>query len=146
MRLSSRDVGFQVARDEVSFTIDTSGEGRYGFWFNVALGNSHSDGTILPERQYSSNWDGPWYGVTQLTRARLVARSSSFRGAPWRCRRAGPTRHMGLYMSRRVGSRDERWGWPALPPTKPKFMSVLQPIELNESRRGSSSASIRSRP
>ena len=131
MRLSSRDVGFQVARDEVSFTIDTSGEGRYGFWFNVALGNSHSDGTILPERQYSSNWDGPWYGVTQLTERGWSAEFF----IPWGTMAmpsSGPKRHMGLYMSRRVGSRDERWGWPALPPTKPKFMSVLQPIELTE--------------
>ena len=131
MRLSSRDVGFQVARDEVSFTIDTSGEGRYGFWFNVALGNSHSDGTILPERQYSSNWDGPWYGVSQLTERGWSAEFF----IPWGTMAmpsSGPKRHMGLYMSRRVGSRDERWGWPALPPTKPKFMSVLQPIEMTE--------------
>ncbi len=130
-RLSSRDVGFQVARDEVSFTIDTSGEGRYGFWFNVALGDSHSDGTVLPERQYSSNWDGPWYGVTQMTPNGWSAEFF----IPWSTvamPSSGPTRHMGLYMSRRVGSRDERWGWPALPATKPKFMSVLQPIELTE--------------
>jgi hypothetical protein len=126
-RLSSRDAGFQVTRDEVSFTLDTSGEGRYGFWFNVALGGSHSDGTILPERQYSSNWDGPWYGVTQIT---ATGWSAEF-FIPWgtvAMPSTGPTRQMGLYMSRRVGYRDERWAWPALPPTKPKFMSVLQPI------------------
>ncbi len=115
----------------MSFTLDTSGEGRYGFWFSVALGDSHSDGTILPERQYSSNWDGPWYGVTQTTATGWSAEMF----IPWgtvAMPSSGPTRHMGLYMSRRVGYLEERWGWPALPPTKPKFMSVLQPIELDD--------------
>jgi hypothetical protein len=130
-RLSSRDVGFQFSRDEVSFTLDTSGEGRYGFWFSVALGDSHSDGTILPERQYSSNWDGPWYGVTQTTATGWSAEMF----IPWgtvAMPSSGPKRHMGLYMSRRVGYLEERWGWPALPATKPKFMSVLQPIEFHD--------------
>ena len=48
-RLSSRDQG-HLARDYFSFTLDTSGEGRYGFWFQLNLGDSISDGTILPER------------------------------------------------------------------------------------------------
>jgi hypothetical protein len=128
-RLSSRDGFFQVTRDEMSFTIDTSGEGRYGYWFNVALGDSQSDGTILPERQYSNTWDGAWRGATQITSTGWSAEMF----IPWgtvSMPASGPTRHMGLYMSRRVGYRDERWGWPALPPTKPKFMSVLNQIEF----------------
>ena len=42
----------------------------------------------------------------------------------------GDLRQMGLYMSRKVAHLDERWGWPALPNTKPKFMSALQTIEM----------------
>ena len=129
-RLSSRD-GFQVSRDEISMTLDTSGEGRYGFWFNVALGDSQSDGTILPERQYSSTWDGPWRGATQITKTGWSAEMF----IPWgtvSMPSTGQTRHMGVYVSRRVGYRDERWGWPALPPTRPKFMSALQPLELDQ--------------
>ncbi len=128
-RLSSRDGFFQVTRDEVSFTIDTSGEGRYGYWFNVALGGSQSDGTVLPERQYSNTWDGAWRSATQITATGWSAEMF----IPWgtvSMPSSGPTRHMGLYMSRRVGYRDERWGRPALPPTKPKFLSVLNQIEF----------------
>ena len=43
---------------------------------------------------------------------------------------AGDVRNMGIYMSRKVAYLDERWGWPALPSTQPKFLSVLQPLEL----------------
>ena len=43
---------------------------------------------------------------------------------------AGDVRNMGIYMSRKVAYLDERWGWPALPNTQPKFLSLLQPMEL----------------
>ena len=61
--LSGRDQG-HLNRDYFSFTLDTSGEGRYGFWFQLNLGDAKSDGTILPERQYSFSWDGAWLGST----------------------------------------------------------------------------------
>ena len=44
---------------------------------------------------------------------------------------AGNTRRIGLYMSRKVAARDERWGWPALPSTQAKFLSVLQPLQFS---------------
>ena len=37
-------------------------------------------------------------------------------------------RVMGLYTSRNLAYRNERWGWPGLPFTKAKFMSMFQPI------------------
>jgi hypothetical protein len=64
-RLSARDQF--VNRDRISLSIDTSGTGLYAYWFAVNLGGSLMDGTILPERQYSSNWDGPWRGASQRT-------------------------------------------------------------------------------
>lgn len=38
-RLSGRDM-IQLNRDNLSITIDTSGEGLYGNWFGIALGDS----------------------------------------------------------------------------------------------------------
>ena len=55
-RLSSRDQG-HLNRDYFTLHLDTSGEGRYGFFFQLNLGDSISDGTILPERQFSRDWD-----------------------------------------------------------------------------------------
>ena len=65
-RLSGRDAR-RLNRDGVSLTIDTSGEGRYGYWFGINLGNALTDGTVLPERQFSSRWDGPWRGASAET-------------------------------------------------------------------------------
>jgi hypothetical protein len=127
-RLSGRD-DWRINRDSVGLTLDTSGEGRYGYWFEVALGDSLSDGTLLPERQYSRNWDGPWRGASSRT---SNGWSVEFM-IPWSTvsmPEGGDVRRMGMYMSRKVAYRDERWGWPALPWTQPKFMSVLQPLEM----------------
>ena len=47
-------------------------------------------------------------------------------------------RRIGLYMSRFVAYLDERWGWPALPSTVPKFISALQSITVATSTQNSS--------
>ncbi len=126
-RLSGRDV--RDIRDSVSVTIDTSGEGRYGFWFGINLGDALMDGTVLPERKFTSDWDGPWHGRTQRTDKGW----SMEMFIPWgivSMPAAQDERHVGIYVSRMVAYLNERWGWPALPPTQPKFMSALQDLEI----------------
>jgi hypothetical protein len=127
-RLSSRD-DRGLNRDSINLTLDTSGEGRYGFWFGINYGDSLMDGTVLPERQFSPDWDGPWRARSQPTDTGWSAELF----IPWSTvsmPAASGVRRMGLYMSRKVAYLDERWGWPALPDTVPKFMSELQGVEM----------------
>lgn len=128
-RLSGRDVFFGLNRDAVNLTLDTSGDGLYGFWFGINLGDSLMDGTVLPEFRFSNEWDGPWRGASVETERGWSAEFF----IPWSAismPSGGDVRNMGVYMSRKVAYLDERWGWPALPNTQPKFLSVLQPVEL----------------
>jgi hypothetical protein len=129
-RLSGRDQR-QINRDGTAITLDTSGEGRYGYWFGVNLGGSLQDGTVLPERQFRSNWDGPWRGQSAETEDGWTAEYF----LPWSMmtmpERQG-AREMAFYVSRKVAYKDERWAWPALPGTQPKFMSTLQRIRLDD--------------
>ena len=46
-RLSNRDQ--LLNRDSFSVTLDTSGEGLYGYWFELSLGGSKADGKLAPE-------------------------------------------------------------------------------------------------
>ena len=128
--LSGRDQGF-LNRDYFSITLDTSGEGRYGFWFQLSLGNSISDGTILPERQYSDNWDGAWRGAT----ARTERGWSAEYFIPWslvNMPKANGARTIGIFAQRNIAYTDERYAWPPLPWTKPKFLSEFQPLGLRD--------------
>ena len=128
--LSGRDQGF-LNRDYFSFTLDTSGEGRYGFWFQLNLGDSKSDGTILPTRNYDFSWDGAWWGAT----ARTDSGWSAEFFVPWslvNMPKANGMRTMGIFAQRKVAHADETHAWPPLPWTKPKFMSEFQRLSLTK--------------
>lgn len=120
---------FNLSRDNIGFTLDTSGDGRYGYWMNLSLGDSEMDGTVLPERKYGTDWDGAWYGGTQRTERGWSAEFF----VPWSQlampKRDG-TRRIGLYYSRSVAHLNERWGYPGLPSTQARFISLFQPLAL----------------
>ena len=129
-RYSGRDQRW-VNRDNVSVTLDTSGQGRYGYWFNLALGGNQSDGTVLPERQFSGDWDGAWSGSTAETERGWNAEIF----LPWSqvaMPKESGQRIINAYASRKVAHLDERWAVPSLPFTQPLFMSALQPLSLRE--------------
>lgn len=128
-RHAPRD-SFDVNRDTVGINVDTSGAGRYGYWFTLALGDGQMDGTVLPERQYGRDWDGAWYGATQRTSRGWSAEFFT----PWSqmaMPREEGVRRINLYFSRKVAHLNERWGWPALPRSQPRFMSLWQPMQFN---------------
>ncbi len=129
-RLSSRDEF--LTRDDVSLTLDTSGQGLYAYWFGISLSGSVIDGTVVPERNFSRRWDGPWHGAA----AQLDDGWSAEMFLPWSMMTmpevTSGKRLMGMYVSREVAHLNERWGWPALPRSKGLFMSQLQGIELED--------------
>lgn len=127
-RLSGRDRR-DIKREQIGITLDTSGEGRYGYWFGINLGDSVMDGTLLPERKFSDEWDGAWRGATQETDHGW---SAEFH-IPWGTVSMPVVegkRRFGMYWSRFVAYRDERWGWPTLPPTQAVFISKMQSIQV----------------
>ncbi len=129
-RLSSRDQ--YVNRDRISISIDASGEGLYAYWFAVNLGGSLMDGTILPERDYSSNWDGPWRGASHRTETGWSVEML----LPWSMMALPPTRSgardIGIYIQRAVASIDEDWAYPALPRTQNQFLSQFPKTTITD--------------
>ena len=124
-RLSSRDQ--YINRDSYGITLDTSGEGLYGYWFTVALGGSLADGKVAAERSFSREWDGPWRGASAVTEEGWSVEMY----LPWSMM-SMPTnagdRTLGFWVDRKVAHMDERYSWPVLPFTSPRFMSALKPM------------------
>lgn len=128
-RLSARDQG--VPRDGFVLSLDASGDGLFGYFLRLNLGGSVADGTILPEKEISREWDGSWQGYTAVSDDGWSAEIF----VPWsmmalpRSERDG-TRRIGVYFERDVSHRNEKWSWPALPDTNPEYLSAFQPFEL----------------
>ena len=132
-RLSSRD-SF-INRDEFGITLDTSGEGLYGYWFSTALGGAVKDGKVAPEREFSSEWDGPWRRATALTDTGWSLEMF----LPWSMM-AMPDiegqREMGFWVTRKLAIADERWSSPPLPFTGSRFMSALGELVMEDVQPG----------
>ena len=130
-RLSSRDQ--YINRDSYGITLDTSGEGLYGYWFTVALGGSLADGKVAAERTITKQWDGAWRGETAM----MDNGWSVEMFLPWAMMsmpQTGPERVLGFWVDRKVAHMDERYSWPVLPFTAPRFMSALKPMAVADVR------------
>ena len=96
--------------DAWGITLDTSGDGRHGHWFNIALSTA-VDGTSGPR---SAN--GPREPTWQYATAVLRNGWSLEAFLPWSALSLPSLeedRVMGMYVNRRVAYMNERWGWPA---------------------------------
>ncbi|MDO8907529.1 MAG: DUF5916 domain-containing protein [Pseudohongiella sp.] len=127
-RLSARDA--RVRRDAFGISVDPSGRGLYGYNMRVHLGGSVSDGTILPERQMSRDWDGPWRSATQ----ELDDGWSTEIFIPWSMMSlpaaGNEARQIGLYFERTVAHLNQTWSWPPLPNTAPQHLSAYAKFDI----------------
>ena len=128
-RLAGRD-GWGTG-DAYQVMIDSSGDGRYGYWFMVVLGGTLADGHLMPERRFSSNWDGPWRGETSESEDGWTVEMF----LPWSMIDMPAVddgeRRMGLLITRDLAAINERWAWPGLSWTQPKFISAFQPMTFD---------------
>ena len=129
-RMTPRDT--RLERDGVVIDIDASGEGLFGYMMRVNLGDSKTDGTIMPERSVNLQWDGSWNAVTSVVEGGWVAEYF----IPWSMmalpRVSGNTRQIGVYVERQVGHLNETWSSPPLPDTVNQFLSAFQKFQLQD--------------
>lgn len=129
MRMTKRDD--HTDRDTYGVTLDTTGQGEFAYWFVVGLGDTVMDGKVLPERRYTSDWDGPWLYKT----ARFDEGWSVEIFFPWSMmnlpEHAG-TREIGFALSRQVSHADQRYYWPGHTYSSPQFVTALNTMRLED--------------
>ncbi len=126
-RLSNRDQ--ELNRDSFGITLDTSGDGLYGYWFELNLGGTKADGKIAPERNFTRQWDGAWIGETAVRDDGWSAEMF----IPWSIMSMPSSldeRRFTFWVQRKVAHANEQYSWPALPESGARFMSALQPMQV----------------
>lgn len=122
----------QLNRDGFVVGVDASGEGLYGFFLRINLGDSMTDASLLPERQMNLQWDGSWNARTQA----LEDGWSVEYYIPWSMMplpQVDETRRIGFYFERQVGSiGGEAWSNPPLPRTVNEYLSAFMKFELRD--------------
>ncbi len=126
-RYSRRDDFFD--RDTFGVTIDASGEALVAYWFFVALGDSLSDGKVLPERRFARDWDGPWLGKSATTDNGWSVEFF----LPWSMMNMPETegpRTIGFAAKRNISATNQSYGWPGYPQSSSRFVSALNELEV----------------
>ena len=127
-RLSNRDQ--DLNRDSFGITLDSSGIGLYGYWFELNLGGTKSDGKVAPERTFTRQWDGAWIGETAVREDGWSAEMF----IPWAIMSmpsVADQRRLNYWVQRKVAYANEQYAWPALPRSNARFMSALEPMAVS---------------
>lgn len=116
-------------RDSFGINIDTSGEALVGYWFMIALSGNVQDGKLLPERNYSRDWDGPWIGKAAQREDGWSAEAFF----PWSMMNVPEIdgkRTIGLLANRQVSHQNHRYQWPGYPYSSARFLSAFNRVDV----------------
>jgi hypothetical protein len=127
MRMTKRDD--HTDRDTYGVTLDTTGEGEFAYWFVIGLGDTVMDGKVLPERRYTSDWDGPWlYKTSRFDQGWSV--EIFFPWSMMNVPEVEGTREVGFALSRQVSHTNQRYYWPGHTYSSPQFVTALNTMYL----------------
>ena len=118
------------AADRVNLYVDFDADGRTGYNFTVTLAGSVNDHTITNENQLNPDWDGQWrHAVGEDEDGWTVELLVPWHIAPMRDA-SGGVRTLGIGLDRVVAETGERVSWPAATFTEPRFLTVLERVEV----------------
>jgi hypothetical protein len=118
------------AGDSVSLLIDFDATGPVGYEFSVGLGGGMRDRTLTNENEFNRDWDGEWRSQVRETPEQWFVEIL----VPWQAVNMRPTskpmREIGVYASRYLFDRNERFACPGISDDSPAFLADFRRIEV----------------
>jgi hypothetical protein len=122
----------RIGGDSVSLMVDFDAKGQVGYEFTVGLGGGVRDGLITNQSQFDRDWDGEWGHAVAETEDSWTVEIF----VPWSTVNkrggGGDTRMVGVYASRYLFGRDERYACPAIAPEAAVFLSDFERLTIRE--------------
>lgn len=122
----------RLSGDYVQLMIDFDATGQVGYEFTVGLGGGVRDGLITNQVQFDRDWDGVWQSAVRETDEQWFVEML----IPWSTvsMRATTTakRTAGVYATRFLFDRNERYACPGISDDKGVFLSDFKRIEIEQ--------------
>jgi hypothetical protein len=122
----------RLSGDYVQVLIDFDATGQIGYEFTVGLGGGVRDGLITNQVQFDRDWDGVWQSAVRESDDQWFVEML----IPWSTvsMRATTTakRTVGVYASRFLFDRNERYSCPGISDDKGVFLSDFKRIEIEQ--------------
>jgi hypothetical protein len=121
--------------ESVSLIVDFDATGQVGYEFAVGLSGGVRDGIVINQNEFDRDWDGVWQHAVRETADQWFVEilipwtTVSMRGGSEDARR-----RIGIYATRYLFDRGERYACPGLSEKKPVFLSDFQRIEVDQQR------------
>ena len=116
--------------DAISLMIDFDATGQVGYEFSVGLGGGVRDGTITNQNEFIRDWDGTWQQQVRETKDQWFVEML----VPWEAINMRPTskpmREIGVYATRYLFNRNERYACPGISVDSPAFLADFRRIEV----------------
>jgi hypothetical protein len=121
----------RFAGDTVALIIDFDATGQVGYEFAVGLGGGVRDGLVTNQNEFDRDWDASWQHAVRETEDQWMVEmfipwsSVSMRAS------AGDSRTIGLYATRYLSERAERYACPGISDDSAVFLSDFQRVEIS---------------
>lgn len=118
--------------DAVSLLIDFDATGQVGYEFAVGLGGGVRDGTLTNENEFNRDWDTQWSSQVRETPDQWFVEIL----VPWQAVNMRPTskpmRDIGVYASRYLFDRNERYACPGISAESAVFLGDFRRIQVTQ--------------
>ncbi|HWK74783.1 MAG TPA: DUF5916 domain-containing protein [Povalibacter sp.] len=124
----------RLVGDSVSLMVDFDANAQVGYEFSVGLGGGVRDGLVTNQNKFDRDWDGTWWHAVRETDDRWFVEIL----IPWATvnmrQSDGATRAIGVYATRYLFDRNERFACPGISEETPAFLADFQRIEIPQHR------------
>jgi hypothetical protein len=124
----------QLVGDAVGLMIDFDANGQVGYEFSVGLGGGIRDGQITNQNTFDRDWDGTWQHAVRETDDQWFVELL----IPWTTitmrESAASHRTIGVFATRYLFERNERYSCPGIDLEAPVFLSDFQHLQIPQYR------------
>jgi Domain of unknown function (DUF5916) len=121
-----------LSGDMVSLMLDLDATGQIGYEFAIGLAGGVRDGLITNQNKFDRDWDGTWQHAVRETDDQWFVELF----VPWTSlsmrNSAAQTRTIGVYATRYLSERNERYACPGITTDSPVFLSDFRRIEISQ--------------